>query len=228
VLREPLPGSPIDRPRNLNELAYQEIKSQIISGRLEGDVIYSAGQFAEMLSVSRSPVREALLQLAAEGYLALVDGRGFKIRQFSEKEIRDIFEMRGLIEAHAVKRFVDLMSHEDQEQLKHNLRLMNRWADEGNAVQLLEADKEFHMIPVRRCNNHLLSSIMENIRNYISIFGMKAISDKGRIHAVIDEHDRILEALQKKDKMNVVRAVRHHLLTTQQYLLSGVGQSNGA
>ncbi len=228
MLRESLPFSPIDRPRNLSELAYQEIKSQIISGRLEADVIYSAGQFAEMLNVSRSPVREALLQLAAEGYLELVEARGFKIREFSEKEVQDIFEMRELIEAHAVKRFVDIMSHEDLEQLKHNLQLMNRCADQGHAVQLLEADREFHMIPVRRCNNHLLSSIMENIRNYISIFGMKATSDKVRILEVIGEHDRILEALQRKDKRNVLSCVRHHLLSTQEYFLSRLRRSNGA
>src|SRR5262249_47924641 len=90
----------IDRPRTLKDQAYREIKQQLLAGHLEHERLYSAQHFAERLGVSRTPVREALLQLASEGFLVCLDVRGFKIREFSDQEIRDLFETREVIETH--------------------------------------------------------------------------------------------------------------------------------
>ena len=85
----------IDRPTSLKDSAYRAIKDQLVSGQLEPDKIYSAQHFAAMLGVSRTPIREAMLQLAGEeGSAGLPGGApGFKIKRFSEREIlRDVFE----------------------------------------------------------------------------------------------------------------------------------------
>src|SRR5688572_21556 len=82
-----LEARPLARPESLKDLAYREIKNHLTAGKLSPDEIYSAAQFADILQVSRTPVREALLQLATEGYLVFIEGRGFKVRPYSEKEI---------------------------------------------------------------------------------------------------------------------------------------------
>src|SRR5947209_6045260 len=76
----PAPPGAIDRPLSLKDSAYRAIKDQLVSGKLEHDKIYSAQHFAGMLGVSRTPAREALLQLASEGFLVCLDARGFKIK----------------------------------------------------------------------------------------------------------------------------------------------------
>ncbi len=209
----------IERPGSLKDLAYREIKGQLLSGRLREDTMYSANQFADLLGVSRSPVREALLQLAAEGYLVFVEGRGFRIKEISEKEIREVFETRQLIEAYVVESLVAELSGEDIHRLEQSLKLMVERAEAGDSLGFLEADREFHMTLVDRHGNRMLASIMDNIRNYISIFGLKAIAHEGRVQEVLREHSGILEALRQKDKKGAVRAMRDHLLTTEQYLL---------
>ena len=72
---------------------------------------------------------------------------------------------------------------------------------------------------VHRYDNFLLVSIMQNIRNLISIFGGRALSHRERFQEVIDEHEVILEAIKQKNKKKAVQSIVYHLNTTEKYLL---------
>src|SRR5687767_2401156 len=109
---------PIDRPQSLKDLAYKQIRSLLLRGQMDPDSVYSANQFAETLGVSRTPVREALLQLVAEGFLAVVEQRGFRLRRFTEKEIRELFETRRLIETYAAEKLTGTLTEDDVRELK--------------------------------------------------------------------------------------------------------------
>ena len=209
----------IERPDTLQGLAYDKIKGLLVSGQFEFDEIYSANKLAQTLGVSRTPVREALLQLAAEGFLVSVQGRGFKIKEFSEKEIKDFFETRHLIEGYVIERLGDMVGAEDLETLQKSLKQMKKAADKNDHVAFLEADKIFHMQLVHRYENRLLETIMENIRNFISIFGRRALSREGRTEEVLLEHQWIIDALRKKEARTAVKAMRHHLSITEKYII---------
>lgn len=212
----------IKRPGTLQILVYEKIKELLITGQLEFNTIYSANQFAETLGVSRTPIREALLQLAAEGLLISIQGRGFKIKEFSEKEITDFFEARKMIEAYVIGRLAGVVTEQDLKELDASIKQMIDRADRGDTYGFLEADKTFHMNLIHRYNNHLLESIMENIRNLISIFGQKALNSSGRFQEVINEHQSILQALHQKDKKKTVKSMNYHLNTTEKYLLENL------
>jgi len=209
----------IQRPETLLSLAYDRIKGLLVSGQLHFDEIYSANQFAEMLGVSRTPVREALLQLAAEGLLIPVQGRGFKIKGFSEKEIKDFFEARLMIETYVIARLVKGIGGEDVKALQTSLKQMAQSAEKGDMCAFLDADKAFHMNLVRRYTNRLLESIMENIRNLISILGQRALSSSGRIEEVLREHQAIVEAVKARDANKAAKAMSHHLNRSEQTII---------
>jgi DNA-binding GntR family transcriptional regulator len=212
--------NPIKRPSTLNGLAYKEIKNSLITGQLQFNKIYSANYFAGILGVSRTPIREALLQLTNEGCLISVQGQGFKIKEYSAKEIKDFFETRKMIESYVVERVVGSLRETEMRQLEESLKSMvERTKKRADTYGFLEADKDFHMNLVRRYNNFLLVSIMQNIRNLISIFGGKALSHRERFQEVISEHRVILEAIKQKDKKKAVKAIEYHLNTTEKYLL---------
>ncbi len=212
----------IKRPGTLQALAYENIKGLLVSGQLDFDEIYSANQFAVILGVSRTPIREALLQLTTEGMLISVQGRGFKIKEHSEKEIMDFFEARKMIEAYVIERLVKDMTEKDLKDLENTLIEMRKYAESGDSVGFLEADKTFHMSFVHRYKNRLLETTMENIRNLISIFGGKALASPGRFQKVINEHHNILEALHKKDKNKAVQSMKYHLDVTEKSLLENL------
>ena len=171
----------IDRPSSLKDSAYRTIKDLLVSGQLDHDKIYSAQHFAMMLGVSRTPIREAMLQLAGEGFLVYLEARGFKIKQFSERGIRDVFETRRMIETFVAKQVLEKLTPEDIRPLKENLRVMAEHAQRGSAHGFMEADKGFHLSLVRRTGDQMLASIMETIRNHIAIFGLKASQTRGAI-----------------------------------------------
>jgi len=214
--------SKLEQPGTLQNLAYERIKTHLIVGQLEFDKVYSANHFAEILGVSRTPIREALLQLTSEGFFVSLRGRGFKIKEFSEKEIQDFFEARKMIEAYVIEQLVDEVSEADLKPLDESLAQMINGCKETRTHSFLEADKSFHMNLIRRYQNSLLESIMGNIRAFISILGQKALASPGRVQEVIQEHQHILEALHQKDKMKAVQAMKYHLDATEKSLLENL------
>ena len=213
------PSQALERPASLKDAAYRQIKALLVSGQLEGDKLYSAQFFADMLGVSRTPVREALLQLANEGFFICHDVKGFKVRDFSPKEIQDLFESRAVIESYLMKRLAEKLSADDLRQMEDNVRSMRGCAAKGDAHGFLEADKEFHMVPVRSLGNHHLASIMDNLRVQMSVLTLKALAQRRTFAGILREHAAILTALRRKDKKRAVQAMRHHLATTERHLL---------
>lgn len=219
---------PLERRSSLKDAAYRQIKSLLLSGQLAAGRLYSAQYFGDMLGVSRTPAREALLQLAAEGFLICRDVRGFQVKEFTAKEIRDVFETRAVVETHVIRGLADELSAEDLRALDQSLKQMVACAAGADAVGFLEADKEFHMVPVRRAGNLHLLAIMESIRDHISLFGLRTLAHAGRYEEVLREHAAILAALRHKDRKKAVQTLSDHLATTQGYLdnpASGVAQA---
>jgi len=217
----------LELPGTLQNLAYERIKILLINGQLEFDEVYSANQFAEILGVSRTPIREALLQLTAEGFFIFLRGRGFKIKEFSEKEIRDFFETRKMIESYVIEQLVETVTEEDLKPLEDSLKRMLNGHDQEEIYRFLATDKSFHMNLIHRYKNNLLESIMENIRDFISILGQKALTSPGRVKEVIREHQRIVKALRQKDKNKAVQAINDHLDATEKSLIENLHRNRG-
>ena len=214
---------PIIRPQTFKDLAYSEIRSLLTTGSIKAAEIITANQFARMLKVSRTPVREALLQLASEGFIVAVDGRGFMVRQFSEKEIRDFFEVRRMVEVHVIEQLVGRLGAPDFNEMDEMLLMMEQRAEKKDSGGFLEADKDFHMDLVHRYNNSLLITITEQIRTLIAILGLKALATSGRIQRVLEEHAQIVEGFRKKNVQSAVKAMVNHLNTTEKEILKNLG-----
>ena len=215
-------AKPIERSGSLKDRAYHEIKRQLLGGGLERDSVYSANQFAEILGISRTPAREALLQLVAEGHLVPVENQGFRIKEYSEKEIRDFFEARRLVETYVAERVAGTLDPDQLAHIDQNLREMDELAAKGDHDAFLETDKEFHTSLVRKCDNLILDSIMDRIRSHFAVFGLAAISHAGRVQEILCEHRAVIDALHRGDKAQAAAAMRDHLLITEKYVLGKV------
>jgi DNA-binding GntR family transcriptional regulator len=218
VLTADLTAGRILRRGSLKDLAYQEIKELLVSGQLKPDRLYSAQHFAQLLGVSRTPVREALLRLANEGFLVCREVKGFQIKEFSHKEVQDVLETRAVIETHVVERLAGCLDAADLAHLEECYQQMITYAADGDETRFLDADQEFHMSLIRRCGNHLLLAIMENIRSQIALFGFKILGHSRNFADIIQEHSGILETLRGTNKQKAVQAMRRHLDATEDRL----------
>ncbi len=213
---------PIERPGSLKDRAYQEIKRQLLGGGLRRDSVYSAAQFAGLLGVSRTPAREALLQLVTEGHLVSVDNQGFRIKEYSEKEIRDFFEARRLLETHVAGHVAGTLDAVALRKIDADLKRMTELARRGKHEAFIEIDREFHSSLVRRHDNLFLESVMDRIRSHFAVFGLAAISHPGRAQEILREHRAIVDALHAGHKAKAAAAMRQHLLVTERVVLGKV------
>ena len=209
----------LKRPDTLKFQAVEWIMELMATGQLKADEVYSANHFAKIMGISRTPAREALLQLTSEGYFISLLGRGFKIRQFTEKEIIDFFETRKLIETYIIKHLDNLLTEDFSRILEDNLKRMIEFAAKKDIIRFLDADKTFHMSLVNLYNNTQFAAIMDNIRNLMTIMGERALAKSGRLTEVISEHRLIIDALNRKDFKVAVQAMFDHITSTEQTVL---------
>jgi DNA-binding GntR family transcriptional regulator len=218
----------IEKPATLKFTARRAIKDLLVTGKLEKDTLYSASTFADILGVSRTPVREALLELTAEGYLIAHDGKGFRVRDVSVKEIRDFFEARKIIELYVIERVVATLPTKVLEQLRgHQRRMQNSFAADDKAA-FLDADKAFHLDLIHCHQNHHLISLMNNVRDLISILGHEALVRPGRSQQVLDEHQEVVDAIALHDSAAAVSAMRIHLEATEDSLVAQIRSDSQA
>jgi DNA-binding GntR family transcriptional regulator len=209
---------PVMRPDTMTSHAYAEVRRQLMLGRMQPGAVYSANYFANLFGVSRTPVREALIQLTSEGFLVPVLGRGFMIREYSNREIEELMEARQIIEPHIVEHVVGRLTEQDFKRLDDSLANMRKAAREGAQAAFLENDISFHMTLVSAYKNSFLELIIEKVRSITLIFRHKSLTSDGRMAQVIAEHQDVLSALKAQDVLRAREAIKNHMKNTQSYL----------
>ena len=215
-------AKPIERPNTLKALAYDRIKGLITAGELKFNIIYSAKSLGESLGVSRTPVREALMQLANEGFLTVLQGRGYKLRKISEQEVINLMEAIQVIESYIFERMMSRLTDEDLQMMEDSLNRMKK-IREKDLHAFFETDKQFHMVLVNSYSNGPIRQVTEQFRSLISMIAEMVFSPRGgRIEKVITEHEEILNALHQKDNKKAVKTLVTHLDTAAKYTLKNL------
>jgi DNA-binding GntR family transcriptional regulator len=197
---------------SLREQARQVIRGLIITGQMQPDQLYSVPRLAIDLGVSATPVREALLDLAREGLLEPVRNRGFRVVSLSPGELNDIFAIRVLLEVPVVAEIARArLTPAQTEQLRDLAEATKRAADDGNLIEFLETDRQFHIGLVATLGNKPLADLVETLRDRFRLHGFKNGSTREHIAQSASEHFQLLDALSKQDEGGAVAVMRRHL-----------------
>ncbi|MEU5942049.1 GntR family transcriptional regulator [Micromonospora sp. NPDC047548] len=193
------------------ERAYRYLKRAILEQVHPGGSLISEGEIAEAAGVSRTPVREALLRLEAEGLVALYPKRGALVRPVSAREIADVIEARRLVELHAAERIWPD---------RHALRpVLAGWLDRmreahaaGDLRALMEADRAFHASVVEAAGNEILAELYHRLRDRQLRMGVASFRlSPGRAEVALTEHAGQLAALAGDDPHAWLDAVGAHI-----------------
>ena len=198
---------------NLRDQALALIKLRLVSGDLAPGQIYSASSLATELGVSNSPVREAMLTLVNQGLMETVRNRGFRVLPMSEKDRRNIYELRLLIEVPSMARLAALKDKvaARKGEFAQLAADIVRCARKGDIVGYLHADRGFHLGLLSILENDQLTGIVENLRDQSRQYGLKGLSRRGLLTASAEEHQPILDAILAGDRKLVVKLMTAHL-----------------
>lgn len=203
--------STIEQPESLAKMAYVSIRKSILSGQWKIGEIYNEKAIAADLGISRTPVREALLELASQDLIIFLPRRGLMVNRFSRRDVDEIFELRKAIELAAVEKIARTSPPFDLFEIEESLLKQRKAANEKDYPAYMEADRLFHTRFSKLTNNRRLIAILENLRDMIHLMGSQALSLEGRALEVIEEHRAIFQAAKKGNVEEVRRAMEHHL-----------------
>ncbi|MDT3399732.1 GntR family transcriptional regulator [Streptomyces sp. B1866] len=190
---------------------YAHVKRGVLDRSYQGGTLLTEGGLADAVGVSRTPVREALLRLEAEGLLKLYPKKGALVLPVSAQEIADVVETRLLIEEHAVRKAVpapDALL----DRLAELLAEQRRQAAAGDLAAVAATDRCFHAEIVRHAGNDILGRLYDQLRDRQLRMGVAVMhAHPDRIAKNIAEHAGILDALRGGDADAAARHVHQHV-----------------
>lgn len=169
---------------------------------------------AEEVGISRTPVREALLLLSAEGLVQLVPNRGAFVPPLTPDQVHHILSARTVIESWATE---EAMRHgaPPVARMRECMDRQRALLEGGTFAEFIAADREFHTELLLAAGNPVMSQMYETLRARHVIIGVAALErDRGRREQVLVEHAAIISALESGDVDQAITAVVAHLRAT--------------
>lgn len=203
----------------LSESVYQRLLEEIFSGTLAPGDTVSELELARKLRVSRTPVHDAVVQLVKDGLVAQEPNRRPVIADFSGDEIRDIFEMRMLLEGESARRAADRIDRPTLDRLRgladalDRVRQRARWVE-----QWAEFDDAFHTAIADACGSPRLAHDIARYRQLHRAIN-RVHTDFDSLQRAMAEHRDILEALERRDAEAAAEAMIRHIREWQAYFV---------
>lgn len=198
----------------LNQKVYRILKARIVKGDLKTGEKLLENKIAEQLGVSRTPVRETLKQLAAEGFVKMIPNQGMMVRNVSIEDIKEVLQVRKLLEGLAASIAAEKASKEEIAKLVKIIKKMSIIISKPkpDVVAYSELNAEFHNLILNACGNKRLMKICDNLNDSDHRFRIRSLrSNPGRLKYSLKEHQEIVEALKRKDAEQADRLSQKHI-----------------
>lgn len=205
------------REPSLREQVYQFLRNEIRHGRISYDDRLLDHEIAANLNVSRMPVREALLQLTNEGYLEGTT-RGFILTQFTPADIRNIFEVRLLLEPAAIAKACVHADPEGLDAMKFALQQIQETHELGDVIGNLQANWEFRESWLNMVPNPQLVETMSRLWDRADLARFLSLKDYEFRKATLDRTSDMFDAFVQKDTEKLLALMNDNLqLAGQEY-----------
>ncbi|MES2522584.1 MAG: GntR family transcriptional regulator [Gemmatimonadota bacterium] len=198
---------------SLGQQVYHEILTGIVSGRLAPLSRLSDSSLADMLGVSRTPVREALLRLSLEQLVDADQGRGFTVRPLSVREVDETYPILAALECLAL-RLDGPVDTQRLQQLKEINAKLARAA--GSAEQLLVLDDAWHTTLLAGSHNAKLGRMIDEAKRAVRRYEYAYMRQAHRVLTSVEQHDSIVAALSAGQLDTAVHALEAHWMSGMQ------------
>ncbi|MBM2623524.1 GntR family transcriptional regulator [Actinoplanes sp. LDG1-06] len=198
------------RSYSLVELAVERLSREILSGRTEPGERLVEEQLTRLLGISRAPLREAMRLLAQQGLVEHIPRRGARVATLSADDVRELYEVRDVLERHAV---AAMPLSPDLTALRAALDVMRKATEADDRLELANAHRQFHTEVVALGGNRqlaeLYSSVLVRIQLYMAV-NMRREAEVARAEDGVLRHERLFSAVENGDAAAVVEALNAH------------------
>jgi DNA-binding GntR family transcriptional regulator len=193
---------------------YAYVKERLLEGTFPGGALLSENELSQQLGLSRTPVRQAFVQLEAEGLLELYPKRGALVVPVAASEIEDVFEARLLVEEHCARRAATAGGRPLATELAEAIAEQEAAiaTGEGGMAEFAKSDRRFHRAIVAAAGNAILTRLYDALRDRQQrIAAVSLARNPGDAERFVDEHRGIADALGRADETEACELVSAHL-----------------
>jgi len=195
-----------------HEYVREAVRAAIMDGSLPGGTRLLQSEIANRLGVSTTPVREALRDLTSEGLVVMHPHHGAMVRALDLAEVREIYELRILLEPLLSRRLVQTL---DAAVLDRALDIQKRMLETREVAEWAQLNRDFHNALASPEDDSRLGSILKGLRDAATpIVGMSLVAQPGLMEQADQEHRQFVEMFRAKDEERVVDLTRQHLQNT--------------
>jgi len=198
------------------------LRADIIKGTYKDGERLVEPKLAEMLGISRTPIREALRQLENEGFVEIVPRKGAVVKELTLKDIDDLYAIRANLEGLAAKQATENITDKDIEKLKIiNEKFYKISSGKTNIIEeYLKYNIDFHNMFIVLSKNHKLIEILKGLDKNFQRLKSILVSKSDRAEEARREHDEIIKAFATKDSDLAEETVKWHIENGWEYLRS--------
>lgn len=189
--------------------AYERLLSEIASGVLQPGDRLTETDIADRLKISRTPVREAIRQLEADGLVAHKPRAGAAVRMLDYSEVMELYDMRAVLEGAAASLAARAASDIEISELEALNAALAKASGDGQRA--FELNRHFHLALLDAARNRFLAKSMSTMQKTLMILGPSTLQESARVEAVVAEHNAVLEALRARDGDRAEAAMRAHI-----------------
>jgi len=202
------------------EQTIDAVRAAVDDGRMRPGVKYSVYQVAEALGISRTPVRDALLQLEQVGLIRFERRQGFRILLPEPREIAEIFSIRLRLEVPGVRHAAARRTPEQVDLLRAQIESMREAAEAGDKAEFARRDQRLHDLVLDAAGHHRARSIIASLRETTRLLGASTFERTRPLRDIAAEHVPIVDAIAAGDVTAAETVMRTHLVRTGTLLVA--------
>ena len=188
-----------------------KLQKDILTGKLKPGDKLTEQELCKAYGVSRTPVREALRQLEADGLVDNILNRGAFVVGMSEQDYEDMFELRKAYEVQAVKWAIERITEEEMDRLEETFEFMEFYTLRNDIDKMLTINSGFHQVIYEASHNRMLKKLLSSYQNYLKYKGIESAYDDDYLTTVLEEHRAIFKAFKDKDVKAGTLAMEMHI-----------------
>ena len=195
----------------LRDVVFKTLRQGILTGELKPGERLMEIHLANKLGVSRTPIREAIRKLELEGLVTMIPRRGAEVAQITEKSMKDVLEVRKVLDNLSVELACDRITEEEKELLQNACVDFEDAVKTGDFSMIAKTDVAFHDLIVAATRNIRLSQMVNNLAEQMYRYRFEYIKDSSQHSRLVQEHKEICAGIINGDKEKALAAIEAHI-----------------
>ena len=209
----------------LRDVVFNTLRQAILTGELKPGERLMEIHLANKLGVSRTPIREAIRKLELEGLVVMTPRRSAEVAKITKEDLVDVLEVRRVLEALSIELCCKNRTKEEIVLLKENLGKFKKSVESGDLTEIAKTDVQFHEIIYNATGNRRLNQILYNLREQMYRYRLEYIKDRQTRNTLIQEHQEIIDSIEKKDIERAKKAILVHIDNQERTILENMDKA---